>query len=287
MREVDRAAHDLRVLGVDREPRHERAVDLQFADREPAQVHERGVPRAEVVQGHLHAVPGQGVEGVGGALRVLQEDVLRYLQLERSRGDAVPGQPGGDGAREAGGVHVTRGDVHRDRYEQALGAPARDLAERGLQDVLGEVGHQARGLGDRYELVRRHLAPLGVHPADQGLQAHDLSVEADLRLVVQMDFIGFEGAAQIAQQTEPVGGVRVALGLVDLHARTVPLRLVHRHVRPPQQPFGVQGVVGEDGDSGAGLQNEGEAVEVEGGAERCDQAPGDPGRGRRGVGDRQ
>ncbi|CAM5295474.1 hypothetical protein SPURM210S_06654 [Streptomyces purpurascens] len=213
--------------------------------------------------------------------------MLRYLQLERSRGDAVPGEPGGDGAREAGAVHVTRGDVpatgtnrpwERQRATWPSAASRTYSVRWGIRPEDSAIAMNSSG---------GTLPRSGCTQRTRASRAHDLSVEADLRLVVQMHFIGFEGTAQIAQQTEPVGGVRVALGLVDLDARTVPLRLVHRHVSPPQQPFGVQGVIGEDGDSGAGLQDEGEAVEVEGGAERGDQAAGDPGRGRRGVGDGQ
>ncbi len=287
MGEVDGAADDLGVLGVDGQPGHEGPVDLQLADGEPAQVDEGGVAGAEVVQGHLDAVPGQRVEGVGRALGVLQEDVLGDLELERSRGNPVPGQPGGHRPREAGGVHVARGDVDRDRHEQALGAPVGDLAERRLQDVLGEVGHQPGGLGDGYELVRRHPAALGVHPAHQRLQAGDLPVEADLGLVVQLDLVGVQRPAQVAEETEPVRRVGVPLGLVDLDPGAVPLRLVHRHVGAAQQPFGVQRVVGEDGDARAGLQHQGEPVQVHRGAEGADEAAGDPGRRRGGVGDGQ
>ena len=91
--EVDGAADDLRVLVVDGQPGHEGPVDLQLAHRQPPQVDQRGVARAEVVEGHLHAVPGQPGQRVGGPLRVLQQDVLGYLQLEGARRDAVPGEP--------------------------------------------------------------------------------------------------------------------------------------------------------------------------------------------------
>ncbi len=101
MGEVEGAADDLGVLGVDDEPRHEGPVDLQLAHRQPAQMHERGVTGAEVVEGHLHAVSREPREGVGGPLRVLQQDVLGYLQLQRPRRHPVPGEAGGDGSGEA------------------------------------------------------------------------------------------------------------------------------------------------------------------------------------------
>ncbi|CAM5310249.1 hypothetical protein STANM309S_02206 [Streptomyces tanashiensis] len=188
----------------------------------------------------------------------------------------MAGEPGGDGAGEAGGVDVAGRDVDGDRDVEALGAPAGDLGEGGLQDVLGEVGHQARGLGDGDELVRRHLAALGVDPADERLQTGDLAVEADLRLVVEFDLAGVEGAAEVTEEAEPVGRVGVALGLVDLDAGAVALGLVHGDVGPAQQALGVEGVVGEDGDAGAGLQDEGEPVEVERRGELGDEVAGDP-----------
>ncbi len=126
-----------------------------------------------------------------------------------------------------------------------------------------------------------------MHPPHQRLKPRDLTVETDLGLVVQLHLVRVERPPQIPQQAQPVRGVGVPLGLVDLYARTVPLRLVHRDVRAAQQSLGVEGVVGEDGDARAGLQDEGEPVEVERGAERGDKVAGDPGRGRGGVGDGQ
>ncbi len=236
---------------------------------------EGGVAGAEVVEGHLDAVRRQTGQGVGGTLRVLQQDVLGDLQLERSRGHAVTGEAGGDAPREAGGVHVAWGDVDRDGHAQALRPPAGDLGERRLQDVLGEVRHQPGGLRDGDELVRGDPPALRVHPAHQCLQPGDLSVEADLGLVVQFDLARVQRPAQIPEESEPVGGVAVPLGLVDLHARAVPLGLVHRDVRPAQQPLGVQGVVRVDGDPGAGLQDEGQPVEIERRGQLGDQMAGD------------
>ena len=188
----------------------------------------------------------------------------------------MPGEPGGDRSGEARGVHIARGDVDGDRHLQAHRAPARHLGERGLQDVLGQPRHQPGGLGDGDELVRWHPAAVRMHPADQRLQPGDMAVEADLGLVVQLDVAGVQGAAQIAEQAEPVGGVAVPLGLVELDAAAVPLGLVHGDVGAAQQPFGVEGVVGEDGDPRAGFEHEGQSVEVQRGAEGGDEIAGHP-----------
>lgn len=227
---------------------------------------------------------GEPGEGVGGPLRVLQEDMLGYLQLEGARWDAVPGEPRGDRSGEARGVHIARGDVDGDRHLQAHRAPARHLGERGLQDVLRQPGHQPGGLGDGDELVRWHPAAVRVHPTDQRLQSGDMPVEADLGLVVQLDIAGIQGAAQIAQQAEPVRGVAVPLGLVELDTAAVALGLVHRHIGAAQQSLGVEGVVGEDGDPRAGFEHEGQSVEVQRGAQGGDEMAGRPLGAGEGVG---
>ncbi len=229
----------------------------------------------------------QARHGVGRPLRVLQQHVFRYFQLEPAGRDPVPGQPGRDRAREAGRVDVARRDVDGDRDLQALRPPARHLGEGRLEDVLGEVGHEPRGLGDRDELVRRDPAPLRMHPAHQGFEPSHVAVEADLGLVVEFHFTGVECPPQIAEEAEAVGGVAVPLGLVHFHAGTVPLRLVHRDVGAAQQPLRVERVVGEHGEAGAGLQDEGQAVQVEGRAELGDEVAGDPLGAGGGIGDGQ
>ena len=202
--EIDRTADDLGVLGVDREPGDEGAVDLQLADRQPPQVHERRVAGAEVVQRHLHAVPGEGGERVGRTLRVLQEDVLGDLQLQAACRDSVPGEPSGDGAGEAGCVHVTGRYVHRDRHVSPSERHRATWASAvsSTYSVSRGISPDVSAIGD--EFVGRHAPALGMHPAHQRLQTGDDAVEADLRLVVQLDLAGVERPPQIAP-TGPAG----------------------------------------------------------------------------------
>ena len=52
--------HDGIALGLLRQARDEGAVDLQYVDRESAEVGKRGVAGAEIVDGKAHAERGQG-----------------------------------------------------------------------------------------------------------------------------------------------------------------------------------------------------------------------------------
>ncbi len=184
--------------------------------------------------------------------------------------DEVAGDPLG----EAGVEHVAGRDVHRDLHLEALLAPAGELADGGLQHVVGQPGHQPAGLGEAHELVRGHPALAGTLPAQQRLQADHPAVEGHLGLVVQLDLAGLQGPPQIAQQSDPVRGVGV-LGLVVLLDRgAAALRVPHRHVGAAQQRLGVLGVLGEDADARAGLQHQQQSVQADRGGEFGDQRLG-------------
>ena len=56
-----------------------------------------------------------------------------------------------------------------------------------------------------------------------------------LRLEVHLDLVAVERPLQLRGEREPVAGVRVALGRVELAPRSGLLRLVHRDIGAPQQ----------------------------------------------------
>ncbi len=234
------------------------------------------MPGAEVVQGHPDAVAAQFGEGVGGPPGVVQQQPFGDLQLERVGRHLVAHEVAGDALGEARVEDVARRDVDRDLHLQPLLAPVGELADGGLQHVVGEPGHQAAGLGQPDELVRGDLPLPGPLPAQQRLQADHPAVEGHLRLVVQLHLAGLQGPPQVPEQPDPVRRVGV-LGFVVLgDAAAAALGVAHRDVGPAQQRLGVLGVLRVDADAAAGLQDEQQPVQPDRGGQLGDQCLGDP-----------
>ena len=107
--------------------------------------------------------------------------------------------------------------------------------------------------GNRHELCRRHEPALRVTPADESLDAGELPrVQAHYRLIVQHEFVTFDGAVQSAFEGLPIGRVPVHLRLEEpiVVAPTV-LGVVHREIRMLQQCLGLRAVIGVGDDSNA------------------------------------
>ena len=97
----DRPRDDVVVL-VAAEAVDELAGDLEHVDREPAQVGQRRVPGAEVVDRDPDAEGLEPPEGRGRRLAVLHEDRLGDLQDETARVEARLGERRGDRVDDAG-----------------------------------------------------------------------------------------------------------------------------------------------------------------------------------------
>src|SRR6185295_19044689 len=94
--------------------------------------------------------------------------------------------------------------------------PRGDLAQRGVEDVLGELAHDAGLLGERDERAGAEQAALGMHPADERLDVVDAAaVEVELRLEVEDDLLGADRVAQLADELQALARVAVALALVE------------------------------------------------------------------------
>ena len=179
-------AHDGGVAVVAGQAADEAAVDLQLADREPLQIGQARVAGAEVVDRQLHAEPRQRFQAQQRLAGVLHQDRLGQLQLEQCGGRPAARQRRGHAVDEVGLLELQRRDVDRDRQRHARAAPARRLAHRLAEHPVAERDDETRFLGHRDESRRRHLAQLGVAPAQQRLGADDgVAVDVDLRLVVQ------------------------------------------------------------------------------------------------------
>ena len=89
VREVDRRAHDRRVVGIAHEPDDERLVDLQLVHRQPLQVGERGIAGPEVVDRQADAHPVQALEDRQRVRGVLHDGALGDLEREQLRPQLV------------------------------------------------------------------------------------------------------------------------------------------------------------------------------------------------------
>ncbi len=122
--EIDRRAHDHVVVLVVLHVHDERPVDLQDVDREPLQLAEGREAGAEVVDRERHAEVAQPLEDDSRPLGVGEDRVLRDLDLEQRRIDAVLREQRLDLARKVGVEEVARGEVDRNAGSEPLSRPA-------------------------------------------------------------------------------------------------------------------------------------------------------------------
>src|SRR5216683_2820657 len=87
MRERDDRLRDRRVVPFLVHPADERAVDLEAVDRQPRQIGEARIARAEVVHGDLHAQGLEPLEDIGRLLAILHQHALGELELEAGRSE--------------------------------------------------------------------------------------------------------------------------------------------------------------------------------------------------------
>ena len=188
---------------------------------------------------------------------VLEQGRLGQLDRDPRRVGAAVAQVRLDAREEVDAAELPRRHVDGDLRVEAALRP-RDLlrARRGDHPVADRLD-QAGLLGHRDELARcDEPAALGIVPAQQRLDPDEPPAAREDRLVVQLELLGHERAAQARGHRQPLE--RVAAGLrVD---RPAPARgvlgLVHRRVGVRQQRVGVRGFAGaqRDADRGGHLE---------------------------------
>ena len=85
MGQTDDGAHDLGALVVRPDLVHKSKVDLQRIDGKPAQVTQRGIARAEVIDSQADALRFEPGESVGDLVRVLHQHAFTDLEHETRR----------------------------------------------------------------------------------------------------------------------------------------------------------------------------------------------------------
>ncbi|GEM_PF-2133190 len=231
-------------------------VDLQVIDVELGQVGQRGIPRAEIIDGHLDAGIAEGQQFI------LDERLLSQQQaLGDFRDDVLAGQL--QGLQQPDPIQVLGAavaELHRrlvDADSQVVtndGQPFLGILRCPQEDPAADLHNRPDVLGDRDEHRGTDETVGGVPPAQQRLGLVD-SARGQLhdRLVVILELIERHRLAQIAHQLH-------ALQRRLLHRRgekakaVAPLVLgrVHGLVGVAQHLDGIAGIVGINADPQAG-----------------------------------
>ena len=204
--------------------------------------------------------------------------------VSRRGGRAVAAQQRRDVVDQRAVEQVGGRQVGGDPPRAIEAEPGPGLADRHGQHAAAELAHELGVLDGGQEGAGGQQPALGVAPAHERLDAHELAGrQVGDRLVVQRQLVVAQGVAHLAGQLEAIAAVVVALGGVDPVPGAPALGLVHRDVGVAQQGARVLGVLGEDGDADARADVQRDPGERVGAPERRAQ-PGGRHRGRLGVG---
>ena len=180
-------------------------MDREHVESHLAQVAERGVSRAEVVQGQRQP-PGLGLaEDRPGGLGVALEDPLGDPQVETLGLGAALLQHLAHPGHEVGLGHLAARDVDLDAERRTVGEgllPRARLAGHLLEHPAPDGDDQPGVLERRHELLGSQEPSGGLGPAEQGLDPDEaLGPERDDGLVVEAELAVVEGLAH-----PPAGG---------------------------------------------------------------------------------
>ncbi len=281
---AEHGGHDGLVLRRVQQVAHEALVHLQAIERQPAEIGQRGVAGAEVVDGDLHAERADRRQPRAGHAIVLQQHRFGEFQRQVPRGQAAVQQDLLQGVLEIGLDELPRRDVDVDvEAVRQLRQPPGDGVRGFAQHPFAEAQDQIGGFRHGDEHAGRHHAARGALPADQGLGA-DGAAGGELhdRLVVQHELTALQGVPQFGSQAHALqGALHHVRGEGHALATAHPLGLAERTARvaqPVRQPAGRQR-------AGHGPHGNGQLHFVLADRKRLgeDVLDGTPGIGRRGC----
>ncbi len=264
VRHRDGGTDDDRVALVGGDVGDEGAIELQFVGGQAVQVGERRITGPVVVDGDPHSEIGELAEHVARLADVGHDLGLCDLERERARRKSVGPEMRGDVADEGTIREVAPGDVDRQADVEAISPPSGCLVTGFGEHEVGDLADEAHLLRDRDELVGWNLAVHGMEPARQRLDTDHLSGDqAGDRLVHHAQLLAAgEGLRQVASEEELALHALIVLGQVQLDARALVFRVVHRDVCPLKEGCDVVSVVGRERDSRRSCDREGDPIYV-------------------------
>ena len=253
--QLDDAFDDAQVVRVGQHVAHKALVDLERLHGQLAQVGERGIAGAEVVQRKADSQLPALAHHLDGLLHVGNGGAFQDFQLDQVRRQVrVAGQHLGHLGVEAAVQQLVGADVDAHAQVQSLAEPARRLGHGLANDPVAQRPLQVAARHEGQELARRAQALARVVPAQQGLGTHQpAAAQLHLGLVVQQEFTLLQRLAQPAQLQAARMGLAVVFRIEQLVA-VAPGLLGHAHglVGMAQQQVGVGLVVGVEADAQAG-----------------------------------
>ena len=249
----------------------EAAVDLDRREAGAAEIAERRIAGAEVVEAEPYAEVQDALQHLGRAEPLVHEHALGHFQFEAFGRQAGLRQRLGHGGDEIGILELIGRDVDRDAD---VAGPARRLLAGGAQYPGTDRADQPGLFGQRDELDRRDAAELRAVPAEQCLEAGELAgVRVDDGLVGEVHLALLERAAQRHLEHAALLGLGVELGLIGVEdAAADILRPVEREVGGADQHLRGAAVARADGEADRGADMERVLVDLVGARQRLDHA---------------
>ena len=232
--DVADGADDDAVVVARRQVLDEGAVDLDLVEGEAAQVAQRRIAGAEVVERHPYPHGADLAQDVERRVGVVDQHRFGHLHFEPPRRQARAGQRFQDRARERAVPELQR--RHVDGHALPY-FPARRFGAGPLDHPGADRPDEPLLLGERDEVGGRHQAAHRVPPADQRLAPRDgAPIGAHVGLEVQHELVAAQRAAQVLHEALALLQLAVHLGLEEPH-RAAPLGLgaVERRVGALEQ----------------------------------------------------
>src|SRR5580692_5532312 len=141
---VDDGADDRGVVRVHGDIADERLVDLQGTDRKLLQCRQRGIPRAEIVDGQVQAHGIELVQKADGALRVRHQRGFRDFQLEAGGRDLMLAEHAAATGDEARLLELAQREIDGDSAGFRHGLlPLAIIRAHAVQDPFADIQYQA------------------------------------------------------------------------------------------------------------------------------------------------
>ena len=263
MSKFDRRRNDVDRLQTRMRQRSKLSINLEFAHPQRAQLAQRCIALAEIIEAHIDAGRVELRNVLHHSSRIGSDSCFCDLDDHscgvKFEGDQALLEPAG----HRWIAHITNRHIDRHRQPRSSFAPINELPHCCVKHPSRQRADQRSGLEHVHEVARRQQSALGVAPSHQRLEAHQLScVDLHLGLVEQLKLVFGDCMAKLCHQTEArhIGGLQLVC--IANHAHASILRGVERKVGAPHQVIYVVALLGPLGPTDACIRGDRNSVEL-------------------------